>query len=106
MNIIDLQLKLRDRSQELFPECRSWTISDWLMALIGELGEAANILKKINRGDLTIDEAKEQGLGLEFGDVFSYLCLLADKCQINLEDESISAYNKVCARKGRIDLMI
>lgn len=27
----------------------SWSMSDWMVATLGELGEAANVLKKLNR---------------------------------------------------------
>ena len=27
----------------------SWSASDWMVATMGELGEAANVLKKLNR---------------------------------------------------------
>lgn len=34
-----------------------WKLSAWSNATLGELGEAANIIKKIERGDLTREEA-------------------------------------------------
>lgn len=30
-----------------------WTPAEWLQAVVGELGEAANVMKKIRRGDMS-----------------------------------------------------
>ena len=34
-----------------------WSPAQWLQAVIGELGEYANVMKKVERGDLTFEEA-------------------------------------------------
>lgn len=70
----------------------SWTTSDWFTATVGELGEAANIAKKLNRvrdgitgNDETPEELRQQ-LGRELADTFIYLDLLAQSCGVNLSD--------------------
>lgn len=56
-----------------------WTPAQWLQAVIGELGEYANIRKKFERGDLSFGEyAKEAAK--ELADVQVYLDILAMRC--------------------------
>ena len=33
-----------------------WSPCDWVTALVGEVGEAANLIKKVHRGDFQIDD--------------------------------------------------
>ena len=55
-----------------------------LIALMGELGETSNIVKKIVRGDFTLDE-KKSNLSEEIVDMFIYLIKLAYQLDIDLE---------------------
>ncbi|MBR2813452.1 MAG: hypothetical protein IKE60_02295 [Reyranella sp.] len=41
------------------PDGSDWALSTWCNAVLGELGELANLIKKVERGDLTLDEARE-----------------------------------------------
>jgi NTP pyrophosphatase (non-canonical NTP hydrolase) len=69
---------------------KSWTLSDWFTAVVGELGEAANIAKKLNRvrdgipGNKETPEALRQKLGRELADAVVYLDLLAQSAEIDL----------------------
>lgn len=60
----------------------SWSLSDWLTATAGELGEAANIIKKLNRvrdgipGNRETELQLRQSLSLELADCMIYLDLL------------------------------
>jgi len=74
-----------------------WALSQWSNALCGELGEAANLIKKIERGDMTLDEARVD-LADELADVLTYLDLLAHRAGINLADATIRKFNRVSAR--------
>jgi hypothetical protein len=56
-----------------------WATEDWMVAVLGELGETANLLKKIRRGDFEVDEVQDK-LAREFSDVVIYLDLLAMQC--------------------------
>ena len=47
------------------PDGSDWVLSTWCNAILGELGELANLVKKVERGDLTLDEARE-ALGKEW----------------------------------------
>src|SRR5690606_3307447 len=54
------------------PDGSDWCLAQWCNAVLGELGEAANIIKKVERGDLSLDEAR-QSLADEYADVACYL---------------------------------
>jgi len=70
----------------------SWSISDWFTAVVGELGEAANIAKKLNRvrdgipgnGDISPDQLL-MNLADELADTFIYLDLLSQAAGVDLE---------------------
>lgn len=77
----------------------SWSTSDWFTALVGEVGEAANIAKKLNRvrdgipgNRHTRDELQEM-LRKELGDVFVYLDLLCQSLGFSLARAAIDVFN-------------
>lgn len=90
-----------------FKKCEdTWTTAHWMQALVGEVGELANILKKVDRGDFTLESALES-IGKEFGDIVAYLDILAFKVGINLGQVTADKYNEVSERIGsslRIEL--
>jgi len=55
------------------PDGSDWSLSDWFAAILGELGETANYLKKIRRGDISMNsiDVREQ-LGNELADIVIY----------------------------------
>lgn len=55
-----------------------------LVSLTGEVGETANIVKKIVRGDFKLVE-KKQDIQEELADVFIYLLKLSYQLEIDLE---------------------
>lgn len=58
------------------PDGSDWSHEEWLEALLGELGEFANIHKKVRRGDRTLEDAR-QDLAYELADTVIYLDILA-----------------------------
>jgi len=74
-----------------------WKLSAWANAVLGELGEAANIIKKIERGDFTLEE-KRKALGKEFADVQTYLDILAFRAGVDLGQATIDKFNEVSVR--------
>ncbi|MBF0374802.1 MAG: MazG-like family protein [Alphaproteobacteria bacterium] len=80
-------------------ECADWSIADWMMALVGEVGEAANILKKIRRGDMTFHDVG-QDLADELADVQIYLDQLALCLDIDLGAATVSKFNRTSERWG------
>lgn len=81
------------------PDGSDWALSTWCNAVLGELGEAANLIKKIERGDITLDEARA-ALGKEFADVLTYLDILAFRAGVDLGRETIDKFNAVSVRVG------
>lgn len=77
--------------------CASWTPADWMTALVGELGEAANILKKIKRGDFELDKVRDD-LADELADVQTYLDILAANLGIDLGRATITKFNRISDR--------
>jgi len=83
-----------------------WSLSDWAVALTGELGEACDIIKKLNRvrdeivgNKLSEDELKVE-LKKELADTMIYLDLLAARAEIDLADVVIDKFNEVSVRIG------
>ena len=77
----------------------SWSTSDWMTAMVGEVGEAANVVKKLNRvrdgvpgNKVSADELRAM-LRRELGDVFIYLDLMAQSCGFNIADAAIEVFN-------------
>ena len=81
------------------PDGSDWKLSAWSNALAGEVGESANIIKKIERGDFTLDEAREK-LASELADIQTYLDLLALRAGIDLGDATVKKFNEVSERVG------
>ena len=76
-----------------------WSLAHWANAVTGELGEAANLIKKIERRDFTLDEARIE-LGKELADVQTYLDILAFRCGVDLGAATIEKFNEVSERIG------
>ena len=76
-----------------------WSLNDWYTAVSGELGELGNVLKKVRRGDLSLDEARPE-LSKELADVVTYLDILAKQCDIDLGNATMAKFNEVSKRVG------
>ena len=76
-----------------------WSLPEWMNAVAGELGEAANIIKKVRRGDMTLEEARAS-LAEEFADIVTYLDITAMQARINLGKATMDKFNKVSERVG------
>lgn len=88
-----------NRTQESFHDISSWSPSDWMLAVTGELGELAHTLKKVKKGDYSFGEKKEQ-IADEIGDIFAYLDLLCTRLNIDLPKAIVNKFNKVSDRIG------
>lgn len=81
------------------PDGSDWSPSQWLQAMVGEVGEYANIRKKFERGDITEEEfmvlAKK-----ELADIQIYLDLLAFRLGINMDEAVKAKFNEVSERVG------
>ncbi len=90
---------------------QGWSLSDWFVAALGELGEAANIAKKLNRvrdsipgNEETPDELRQK-LRDEVADTFIYLDLLAQSAGFLLEDAVIDKFQRTSKKIGYDDAM-
>lgn len=64
-----------------------------LVAFAGEFGEVANIVKKIVRGDYTLDEKRNE-ISEEIADMFAYLIKLSYQLNIDLEEAYLKKVHK------------
>lgn len=76
-----------------------WTPAQWFQALIGELGEYANLRKKVERGDFALEEARPK-LAEELADAVIYLDLLAAQLGIDLGKATIEKWNAKSEQLG------
>ena len=81
------------------PDGSDWSPADWMTATVGELGELANIMKKVRRGDLTLEEALPS-MSKEFADVVTYLDIMAMQYNIPLGEATRAKFNEVSRRVG------
>lgn len=84
----------------------SWSTSDWFTAIMGELGEAANVAKKLNRvrdgipgNKETVEDLKTK-LRKEIGDVFIYLDLTAQALGFTIEAATVEVFDAKSAEIG------
>lgn len=63
------------------------------VCLIGEVGEFCNVLKKVVRGDLSLNDAKPD-LAEELTDSFIYLIKIANQFGVDLEAEFLAKVEK------------
>lgn len=104
----ELRIKNIQRCEEHFKHTLdSWSLSDWAVAMIGEAGEACNIIKKLNRirdeigianrPDPSLEQLK-QDLADELADTITYIDLLAASAEIDLEKAVKDKFNRVSER--------
>jgi NTP pyrophosphatase (non-canonical NTP hydrolase) len=86
----------------------AWSLSDWMTATAGELGEAANIIKKLNRvrdgipGNRETEAELRAALADEIADVAIYLDLLAQAAGFDLETIRDAKFDKTSKKIGYI----
>lgn len=84
-----------------------WSPAQWLQALVGEVGEFANLRKKYERGDITPEQYAIEA-AKELADIQIYLDILARRCLdtsdlvhptgIDLGHATIKKFNEVSKR--------
>ena len=83
-----------------------WSMSDWMTAMVGEVGEAANVVKKLNRyrdgvpGNKVPEAELRDQLRRELGDVFVYLDLMAQSLGFTIADAAVEVFNAKSAEIG------
>jgi NTP pyrophosphatase (non-canonical NTP hydrolase) len=84
----------------------SWSLSDWITATLGELGEAANLAKKLNRvrdgirGNTQSEEELRAAFRREVADTLVYLDLLAQRAGFTLAAAVREAWDAKSAQVG------
>lgn len=83
-----------------------WSLSDWFTATMGELGEAANVAKKLNRerdgiaGNSQSQEELRSDLADEIADIAIYLDILAASEGIDLAAAITRKFNLTSVKVG------
>lgn len=88
----------------------SWSSSDWLTAVTGELGELASLLKMRNRERDGLPGNKfsptDKMVADELADVLTYLDLLAEVMGVDLGRAAVEKFNEVSERVGFPDRIL
>lgn len=87
------------RSKEAFAGSHEWGVSEIALAIAGEAGELCNIVKKINRGDFTLDEKRLEVLK-EAADTITYCDKLITKLGARTDEVLRQKFNEVNERVG------
>jgi len=83
-----------ERCVSSYHEVKAWSPAEWLMCLVGEVGELASELKKLRRGD----DVPMEKIRHEIGDIQAYLDLLADSLDVDLGEATKEKFNIVSLR--------
>ena len=82
----------------------SWSDSDWITAIVGELGELASLIKMRNRERDGLPGNKfsptNEHIAKEAADVFTYLDLFCERNGIDLGLSAAQKFNEVSERVG------
>lgn len=86
---------------------QQWTGADWSNACAGEMGEAANVVKKLRRQEIGFRGVKDPDydvlrsmLADEIGDTVCYLDLLARHYGIDMGEAVRNKFNRISVREG------
>lgn len=95
------------RCVETFHPVKDWTPTDWMTAVAGEVGEAANLIKKARRSNYEkLDDAEpgfrsqREEIARELADAVTYIDLLATALDIDLAYWLREKFNEVSDRVG------
>lgn len=84
-----------------------WTGADWSNAMMGEAGEAANVVKKLRRGETGLNGAVDpdrqkliEWLGHELADTILYAILLAEFYGVDLPRSIVEKFDAISVREG------
>jgi len=91
------------RTAHALPDGSNWSPAEWGQAVLGELGELANLEKKIKRGDFDMDKPEvahevQNEVAREFADIVTYLDIYAMQRGIDLGEATRMKFNEVSRR--------
>jgi NTP pyrophosphatase (non-canonical NTP hydrolase) len=94
LTFLDLRVANMLRCDQVFHPIEEWSENDWMTAIAGEVGEAANMLKKRRRGeDIPVAEVMK-----ELADAVIYIDLLCERLDQDLGNAVIDKFNEVSRR--------
>jgi len=102
----EMNLKRCEHPNGFNHKLNSWSTSDWMTATLGELGEAANIVKKLNRvrdgipGNKETESELKAALADEIADTYIYLDLLAQSLGLIMSDIVDHKFRKTSKKIG------
>lgn len=83
------------RCGEVFHPIEAWSESEWMVAVAGEVGEAANLIKKRNRPEpIPVDDVVD-----ELADAVIYIDLLCTRMGASLEDGIRRKFESVSVKR-------
>lgn len=88
-----------ERCEAVWHPVAEWPIQNWALAIAGEAGELANLVKKVVRGDLTLDAARQEILK-ETADVLTYSDLLVTCLGARTDEVVMAKFREVSQRVG------
>jgi NTP pyrophosphatase (non-canonical NTP hydrolase) len=107
MRTFSVENRIRCQSPKGFNHpLSSWSLSDWMTATVGELGEAANVLKKLNRvrdnvpGNRETPQELQAMFADELADAYIYLDLLAQAAGIDFPAAIRSKFDRTSLKIG------
>lgn len=97
LTFTDFQKKNARRCMNAFDTCKDWKATEWALAICGEAGELANLVKKIRRGDFSLESQRTEMLK-ELADIVTYCDLMTSYLGGNTAEELIMKFNEVSER--------
>jgi len=92
----ELRFSNAARCEEVFHAINEWSETDWMCAVAGEVGEAANLIKKRRRPQpIDVDDVVD-----ELADAVIYIDLLCTRMGKSLEDGIRRKFEAVSLRRG------
>jgi NTP pyrophosphatase (non-canonical NTP hydrolase) len=98
-------MDLYEYQREAIKTAKPWDNKDWALAyhalgLVGEAGEAVDMIKKHFRGDRPLDAERTEMLKKELADVMWYIANICDTLGIEMADLPQTNIDKLRARHG------
>lgn len=99
--LVQLREANADRCPAFGHEVKDWSLPQWGNAVAGETGELCNVIKKIDRGDLSLEEANKRHLiADEAADIVIYLDLLCQRAGVSLQTALVNKFNETSEKIG------
>ena len=99
MRFAEFQEANDKRCKESFHGSDGWPVPMWCLTIAGEAGELCNLVKKVERGDFTLESVRHQVLE-EIADVITYCDLLMTQLGADTATELSRKFNIVSDRVG------